>query len=340
VTADVVLACIALTGGYARSDGPAPPAPPTVVFRLQKPPSALAVSPDDSLLVVGAGDGGVHVVDLGTGKELRSLAGHRTSIGCVAFLGGDAEWLMSFSADRLRVWNPKTAFLRKEFAKTAEGEGTQPPAWVAASPASHAVAFVRRFGSATVWEADKTMHPLGETSMLDSCCLAWSPDGFRIAEIGASPVGGGFGVYDARTGKAVWERPGAAGTMVPSDDADFSRFAWIACRFTPNGGRLLRLANDKFGDDGHVRANDAATGAPQWTCDLKGDRVIDLVLRADGVALLLTAAGPRDLDTQTGEQSTAADLPKTVACAAYAPKSRALFLGLSDGTVVRAPRAK
>jgi WD40 repeat protein len=328
--------------GAAPPQAPAPAAAPEVVFRKQGVVTALAVAPDESLVVTGSPGGDVRVLDVASRSEARALRGHRESIESVAFLGNDTAWLMTWSSKRLRVWNPLTGFLRKELVAPDKDASEFFSVHAAPSATAHVVAVCgNSLDDVILWDGDGTSRTLTKMRRLWLGNMSLSRDGTRLgamlrapgATLGREAGARGFGVFDARTGDTLWSRDRFRRDMLEAEERELDRMTWIATRFTPNGERFLRLANDR--DGGHVRSNATENGVAQWSVDLPGVNVRDVVFRSDGRALLVTNSVPQILDTRAGTAVPAAELPSNVSCAAFAPKSGALYLGLTDGSVVR-----
>lgn len=71
---------------------------------LAGPASAVAVSPDDKLLALAAGDNSIRLYQLGDGQPVRTLAGHTAPVSGLKF-SADGSQLYSCSHDKtVRVW--------------------------------------------------------------------------------------------------------------------------------------------------------------------------------------------------------------------------------------------
>ena len=313
-----------------------------VVFRQTVAATALAVAPDESLVVTGSPEGDVHVFDVASRKKVRALKGHKERVTSIAFVGSDPAWLASCSDRRVRVWNPATGSLRKELVAPDKDTSGRDSTQAAASAASHVIAFRANDGfEAILWDGEGTNRTLPRSSIFRPFALSLSQDGTRLGAMSGWVGGGnanGYGVIDLRTRKALWSRDLMRADAIESEAKDVVGKNWIATRFTPNGERFIRIANSDEG--AHVRSSAPSNGVPQWSLDLPGVTLRDLVFRSDGRALLVTDSGLQILDTREGKAEPASGLPHSVTCAAFGPKSGALYLGLSDGSVVRTSLGK
>jgi WD40 repeat protein/serine/threonine protein kinase len=111
--------------------------------------SAMALSPDDKVLVTGTGyeDGTIRVWDSATGKLLAKLEGHTGWVGEVTF-SRDGRWLVSAAADQsLRLWETSTWTEAMVF----RGHGDEVHA-VAFSPDGKLLASGGKDGAIMLWD--------------------------------------------------------------------------------------------------------------------------------------------------------------------------------------------
>ncbi len=96
-----------VAGGKKTAELPAKPMPPPKA-PVPDPVSATAViyAPDGKTVVVGTGEGPIHLINLADGKILRTLVGHTAAVTGLAF-HPSGTLLASTSKDRtLKLWNP------------------------------------------------------------------------------------------------------------------------------------------------------------------------------------------------------------------------------------------
>ena len=83
--------------------------------RVPGPSVNMAFSPDGKRLATGGEENLVKVWDVQTGKELRSLPGHRGNVYTVAF-SHDGRWIASGSTDStVKVWDGRSGELVRTF---------------------------------------------------------------------------------------------------------------------------------------------------------------------------------------------------------------------------------
>ncbi|MEN3009382.1 MAG: trypsin-like peptidase domain-containing protein, partial [Candidatus Bipolaricaulaceae bacterium] len=141
---------------------------------------SVAFSPDGRTLASGSEDGTIKLWDVATGKDLRTLAGHRHAVTSVAF-SPDGRTVASAS----RLWNDNTIKLwdvatGKEL-RTLAGH-TDAVSSVAFSPDGRTLASGWEDGTIKLWDVatGKELRTLaGHTSGVNS--VAFSPDGRTLA---------------------------------------------------------------------------------------------------------------------------------------------------------------
>ncbi len=85
---------------------PAPPTPAPKTPPDPVPANTVAFAPDGKTIVLGAGDGPIHVINLADGKIIRTLAGHTAAVTGIAF-HPTGTLMASCSKDRtVKLWNP------------------------------------------------------------------------------------------------------------------------------------------------------------------------------------------------------------------------------------------
>ena len=233
---------------------------------------SVAWRPDGQLLASGGLDKGVHLWGA-DGTPGAVLQGHEDRVMCLSW-NLDGQWLASGSLQSVRLWDANGkpgpvfhAFSAGEWRKTVL-------AW---SPDGGTLAWTVGENGVRLWHVDGTPDALVEGGPRDIRSLAWSPDGERIAAVGA--------------GMVVWETNGQRVAALDVHEP-LTAVAWsadgqrVAAGF---GDGTLRLA----GADGMLGPTLEAHGDP--VCSVawspRGDRLASAgrdnkvrLWRADGTA--------------------------------------------------------
>jgi WD40 repeat protein len=263
----------------------------------------LAFSPDGKWLVSGSNDKTVKVWEAATGKVIQAFTNQRQPIYKVAFspdgkrvlaadidhavkgwdvvsgkgmlffkdpkmglavsFSADGRWLISATAEEVRVWDTSTGKQVRAVKKVATADYVIP----AFSPDQRWVALGDGKGAITVFNAatGKEVQTLkGHTDEIE--CLAFSPDGRLLASGAADHT---VKIWDARLGqqpRTFQGRPG--GTNVIALSPDGRRLIWI-------------------NDDHSVTVLDGATGRPLRSFVVRADRINSSALSPDGKWLAL-----------------------------------------------------
>jgi WD40 repeat protein len=139
--------------------------------------SAVAFSPDGSLLASASGDRTVRLWNPSTGQEVQKLEGHTGYVNAVAF-SPDGSLLASASDDgTIRLWNPST---NQEVQKL--GGHTGYVSAVAFSPDGSLLASASHDGTVRLWNpstGQEVQNLKGHTSYASA--VAFSPDGSLLA---------------------------------------------------------------------------------------------------------------------------------------------------------------
>jgi WD40 repeat protein len=141
-------------------------------------PSSVSLSPDGTLVATGSWDGTIHIWDVASGKLLRVLVGHGSSVYGVAF-SPDGNFLASAGSfdETARVWNPKTGMtlriLKKHKGFTSGVAWSPDGATLAVSGGTS--------GFVTFWDPaqSKQLRTIEHGNPVNG--MAWAPDGKTVA---------------------------------------------------------------------------------------------------------------------------------------------------------------
>jgi WD40 repeat protein len=200
---------------------------------------SIAYSRDGKLLASGGTDNVIRLWDVAARKELRQFQGHKPLKD--AFYGMEGIYGLAFTPDgrrlisratdeTVRLWDVASG---KELRRWPGPAGLSPQG-AALSPDGATLAIVAPRTTVMLWDVAsgkeiRRLHPPGE----DAICLAFSPDGKRLASGGAATakVGTVF-LWDVATGTKVRSFEGHGGTV-------------LSLAFSADGKRLASGATDK-----------------------------------------------------------------------------------------------
>lgn len=354
----LVLAGLFAVATPVLSEEPKLPPPVEVVAGLGDWLEALACAPDGKSLVVADEKHVLRVVELSSGRTVRTLKGLKHRVQSLAFPAGDCDVLVSMGSggDRssgksvLRLWQWSTGGVRMDI-DTSSAEGIEERACeVAVSPATRDIAVSYRSLKLRVLDARRVRAPVeiqGGDKFIASR-MAFSPDGLSLATIDQGlDREATVRVYRRADETDKWVRLAQfVDDKVVPDPKSMQWFGWSNLLLTARG--KLVIAHGEFGPDDEnprsreyeiLRCWDVATGALRWTRQVSGDErsVRDLLLspRGDGV-VLVKEEGVELHDPETGEVTRSLpEWEQPLMRAALSPDGRHVFAAASGGRVVR-----
>jgi WD40 repeat protein/serine/threonine protein kinase len=264
--------------------------------------NCLAFSPDSRLLAAGEGSA-FHVLEVPSGRLLFS-ASHANRVESVAFLG-EHRGLMSADDKEIVLWDMKG----KPVYRKAHPRFNV----LAFGPDGKTVALADSLtgGRVRFWDARNGKEILSVRTRSRDYCLAYSPDGKRLAAAGDRAV---IKVFDPATGRLALTLRGHTEAI-------------RSLAFDGAGGRLASGS-----DDGTVKVWDARTGKERLA--LKGHRagIKSIAFTSDGRRLV--SAGEREVkiwDAETGQELLTIGQP--AAQCSVSPDGHWLGLVGSDGLI-------
>lgn len=272
--------------------------------------AAVAFAPDGRLLATASHHNGVQLWDVGTGREVRRLPGHRGRVWTVAF-SPDGRRLASAGSDgTVRFWDPATG---RELHVLSGHKG--PVRSAPFSPDGKTLASSGEDGAIHLWEvaAGKALRSLG-THSNPVRSVAFAPDGKRLA---AGTDEHALSLWEVNSGKAHGVLARHEGVV-------------RAIAFAPDGETIASAS-----DDGTVRLTTVAGQLHRLLTGHEG-RVVAVAFTPDGqtVASADTSYMVRLWELATGREVCRFTRHKDwVVGVAISADGRRLATGSADHTV-------
>lgn len=255
------------------------PIPQTRPVKLPAAITAADFSDDGQLVIAGAEDGTVRILDVETGKLLDATIKHPGAIVGVAILPGKEQAFSVGRAGVARVWRIADGSVVKEWSNN----GSAFTAY-AVSKDFKRIALGYKNGEAHVYDQESGA-PVGEPVKHAKAVtgLVFSPDGKAL---GTASADGTAHVWDLATGKP---RGFVIQHKAPLTSVDFGRL-----------GILFLTASE----DGIVKVTDATNGKPVLKEVNCGAAILDAKLSASGIRFftVLSDHTVRIWDSFTGKQ--------------------------------------
>jgi WD40 repeat protein/tetratricopeptide (TPR) repeat protein len=295
----------------------------------QTPVLSVAFSPDGTRVVTGGGGGTIAgeatIWDAQTGKALVELKGHTGAVNSVAF-SPDSNRVVTGSGDRtVRVWDARTG------ATLAELRGyTDMVASVSSSADGTRLLTAsggwepKRPGEVIVWDAPipkAAVELVGHTGRIN--VAAFSPDGSRLA---TSSFDQTVKVWDTRTGAALLDLKGPAGSVVGVGHLEFSA---DGTRILSCDWKTARIWDAKTGSALlELKGQEGAESISMGAFSPDGTRVVTWGITREkgqikGVATVWDAKGTVLVKLN--------GLPSSVASVSFSPDGTRLFTSSGDG---------
>jgi len=284
--------------------------------------TALAWSPDGTLLASGGDDHTIHIWHAHSGADIYTFHARSGSVPALSW-APDSQRIATASAGPLtsggspasgnavQVWRAATG--TPIYNYRGHTSGITDIAW---QPTGERIASSSTDYTVQIWDATTGLHPLvHHTSPWYAWTVAWSPDGKRIASGGPDAV---VQVWDASTGAAISACRGHTNSIE-------------AVTWSPDGVLLASASDDRT-----VRIWDASSGSANSVYRGHTNYVRAVAWSPDGNFI---ASGGSDRTVQIWEATSGATIytyyghARSVTHVVWSPDSKYLASASEDGTV-------